>query len=153
MATGKKGTLTSLLVLHEELDRVIHDVVAGVRRRGSERRWRPAADVFVSRSAVVVRLELAGVRREDITDLSYHEGELIVRGTRRETEGEPKEGYWQMEIPHGPFERAVKIPGRVDADRIEAVCRDGILEIRMPKLGGRSSTRIVRIKGSQDKDA
>ena len=145
MATGRKSVLSSLLVLHEELDRMIQDVIGGGSRSRSTRHWRPPADVFVAEGAVVVRLELAGVRREDI-DLTYREGELIVRGARFEREDVPKEGYWQMEIPHGPFERSVKIPPRVDPERIEAVCRDGILEVRMPKVADADSTREVRIK-------
>ncbi len=145
MATGKKNVLSSLLVLHEELDRMIHDVIGGGSRAPRPRHWRPPADVFVSAGTVVVRLELGGVRQEDI-DLTYREGELVVRGSRFEREDVPKDGYWQMEIPHGPFERSVKIPPRVNPDKIEAVCRDGILEIRMPKVADAHSTREVRIK-------
>lgn len=145
MARGNTRMLSRLRVLHEELERIVDDIVGGRSRPGRARHWRPPADVFVSKGTVVIRLELAGVRREDI-DLTYHEGELVVRGSRFEPETEPKEGYWQMEIPHGPFERSVNIPPRVDPDRIEAVCRDGILEVRIPKIAERDSTREVRIR-------
>ena len=144
MATGR-GMLSNLLVLHEELEELIGDVF-GVRARGGRANsWSPAADVFVLKDTLVVRFELAGVRREEI-DLSFREGELTVRGTRLECEEEPKQGYWQMEVSHGPFRRSLKVPVAVDAENIQAVCRDGILEVRMPLVAEGPSAREVRIE-------
>ena len=144
MASGKKGVLSSLLGLHQELERMIHDVVGGPVRVGGHK-WAPPADVFVSGGNVVVHFEVAGVRREDI-DLTYKDGELVVRGARLECQTERKEGYWQMEIPHGPFERTVKIPLPVDPERIEATCREGVLEVRLPIIAERKRSSTVRIE-------
>ena len=124
---------------------MIHDVVGGPVRVGSSHKWAPCADVFVCGGSVVVHFEVAGIRREDF-DLSFQDGELTVRGVRMECQNEPKEGYWQMEISHGPFERVVKIPLPVDPDRIEATCREGILEVRLPIVAERRRTSTVRIE-------
>jgi HSP20 family protein len=145
MATGRRGVLSSLLGLHQELERMIHDVVGGPVRVGSGHRWAPPADVFVSGGTVVVRFEVAGVQRRDI-DLTFKDGQLVVRGVRMEDQDETKEGYWQMEIPHGPFERVLTIPLPVDPDRIEATCRDGVLEVRMPIVAERRRSSTVRIE-------
>ena len=143
MATGR-GMLSNLLVMHEELEELIGDVF-GVRARGGRANsWSPPADVFVLKDTLVIRFELAGVRREEI-DLSFREGELIVRGTRLECEEEPKQSYWQMEISHGSFRRALKIPVAVDAEKIQAECRDGILEVRLPLVKESPPAREVRI--------
>ncbi len=143
MATGR-GMLSNLLVLHDELEELIGDVF-GVRARGGRANsWSPAADVFVLKDTLVVRFELAGVRREEI-DLAFNDGELTVRGTRLECEEEPKKGYWQMEISHGAFRRTLKISVAVDADKIQAKCRDGILEVRLPLATESPSAREVRI--------
>lgn len=144
MATGRRGVFSSFLVLQEELDRIIHDVVAGRPRGAHARSWSPPADVFICKDTVVVRFEVAGVRRDEI-DLTYHDGQLTVRGTRLENADEPKQGYWQMEIWHGPFERSVNIPVEVDPDRIEAVCREGLLEVRMPILAREDAVKEARI--------
>jgi HSP20 family protein len=128
MATGKTRFLHGLLGLHAELERMIHDMAEG---RPGAPRWKPAADVYVSGGKVVVRFELAGVNREEI-DLTFKDSALLVRGMRLESESQPKERFWQMEIAHGPFERIVEIPVPVDPDGIEAVCRDGILEVALP---------------------
>ncbi len=130
MATGRRGLKTRLLGLHSELEKLIHDVFDGRGYTGPSSHWSPQADVFVAGGHVVVRFDVAGVPREDI-DLSYTDGQLRVRGVRLEPEEERKDTYWQMEIPHGHFERAVKIPVPVDADRIEAISRDGILEAKL----------------------
>jgi HSP20 family protein len=145
MGTGRRGVLSSLLGLHQELERMIHDVVGGPVRVGSGHKWAPPADVFVCGGSVVVHFEVAGVRRENF-DLTFKDGNLLVRGARPEMKDEPKEGYWQMEIPHGPFERVVKIPLPVDPDRIEATCRDGILEVRLPIISERRRRSTVRIE-------
>ena len=132
MASGRRGLKTSLLGLHSELERLIEDVFESGSYARPMHSWSPPADVFVAGGNVVVRFIVAGVPKEDI-DLRYIDGELRVRGTRLESGHEQKDTYWQMEIPHGPFERTVKIPVPVDADRIEeAVSRDGILEVKLP---------------------
>lgn len=143
MATGR-GMLSNLLVLHEELEDLIGDVLGVRARGGSANSWSPAADVFVLKDTLVVRFELAGVKREQI-ELSFSDGELTVRGTRLECEEEPKQAYWQMEVSHGPFRRTLKIPVAVDAEKIDAVCRDGILEVRLPLVTENPSAREVRI--------
>jgi len=150
MASGRRGVLSSLLGIHADLERMIHDVVGEGARVGSSRSWAPPADVFVTGSHLVVRLEVAGVPRDKI-DVSFRKGELRVRGVRLECEDQPKEGYWQMEIANGPFERRVKVPLPVDPDRIEAVSRDGILEIRMPIVAEerQSYVRIRTDAGAQ----
>ena len=145
MASGGRGIFSALFSLPEELERMISDTVGAGGRGGPSRRWAPLADVFVRKGAVVVRFEIPGVRREDI-DLTYQDGELRVRGSRLECEEEPKEGYWQMEISHGPFERSVKIPLPVDPDRIEAQFREGILEVRMPVTSTRRVPSEVKVK-------
>jgi len=143
MAIGR-GMLSNLLVLHEELEELIGDVFGVRARAGRANSWSPAADVFVLKDALVVRFEIAGVKREEI-DLSFREGELTVRGTRLECEEEPKKGYWQMEISHGPFQRSLKIPVAVDADGIQASCNEGILEVRLPLVADDLPAREVRI--------
>lgn len=141
MASGRRGLKTSLIGLHSELERLIHDVFGSGGYVGPMNSWSPPADVFVAGGKVVVRFDVAGVPREDI-DLTYDGGELRVSGTRLEREDEQKESYWQMEIPHGPFERTVKIPMPVNADRIEeAVLRDGILEVKLPIVEEKGSSK------------
>lgn len=94
--------------------------------------WVPRVDVYETRDKIIVLVEIAGVKKEDI-DLTFHEGKLILRGTRQENYVSDPEIYYQMEINFGPFERVIPLPSEVDAQNAEAVYKDGFLEIVLPK--------------------
>jgi len=94
--------------------------------------WVPRVDVYETDDKIVVLVEIAGVKKEDI-DLTFHEGKLILRGTRQEHYSSDPTIYYQMEINFGPFERIIPLPTDVDAEKAEAVYKDGFLEIILPK--------------------
>ena len=92
--------------------------------------WRPAADVTEYPDHLLVRMELAGVRREDIQVTL--DGDLLqVRGVRRppaESGGRPH----QLEIATGPFERRVRLGQTPDGDAVRARLENGVLTITLP---------------------
>ncbi|HOP94189.1 MAG TPA: Hsp20/alpha crystallin family protein [Dictyoglomaceae bacterium] len=94
--------------------------------------WVPRIDIYETDDKIVLLVEIAGVRKEDI-DLTFQEGKLILRGTRQERYVADPEIYYQMEINFGPFERVIYLPAEVDPEKAEAVYRDGFLEIALPK--------------------
>jgi HSP20 family protein len=95
--------------------------------------WRPPTDVFETTDHVVVKMEVAGVRKEDL-DVTFEEHCLRIRGRREERGTGKKVAVSQMEVEYGVFERNISILHPVDADRIEASYGDGFLLIRIPKL-------------------
>lgn len=100
--------------------------------RFSPRAWEPAIDMYETPQAVVVMVELAGLRQEDI-DITVHAKNLLIRGERRESQEGNKRTYYQMEISKGHFERGILLPVAVDIDQTKASYNDGILEIILPK--------------------
>lgn len=100
--------------------------------RFSPRAWEPAIDMYETPQAVVVMVELAGLRQEDI-DITVHAKNLLIRGERRESQEGNKRTYYQMEISKGHFERGILLPMAVDIDQTKASYNDGILEIILPK--------------------
>lgn len=93
--------------------------------------WQPRVDVYQTDSSVVVLVELAGLRAEDI-NLGVRGRILRIEGTRRPSfRGTPRQ-VTSLEIPYGPFARTVELPTTVDAERTEAQCGDGFLEIVLP---------------------
>src|SRR5436190_13176323 len=85
-----------------------------------ERFWEPQADVYETRDAVKVKVELAGVRPESIhVELSGDGRALAVRGVREDERNEAIDRvmFHQMEIYLGPFERVLALPPGVDLDR------------------------------------
>ena len=101
--------------------------------------WEPLIDIYETRDALKVKVELAGVRPDDIQlELSGDGSTLTVRGSRRDEELEAagRTVFHQMEVYLGTFERTVSLPPRLELDReaINASFRDGFLLVTLPKL-------------------
>jgi len=93
--------------------------------------WSPALDVHQSTDNIVAVVELPGMRREDI-EISLHDGTLTISGERKResTNGEKAE---RTERYVGVFRRSIALPTRVDASKVSATYRDGILTVTLPK--------------------
>ncbi len=94
--------------------------------------WIPAVDVYETEDKIVVLVDIAGVNKENI-DLTFQENKLLIRGTRPVRSYSNPEIYYQMEINFGPFERIINLPCPVDAEKAEAIYKEGFLEIVLPK--------------------
>ncbi len=92
--------------------------------------WRPPTDVYETETSVVVRVEIAGMRESDFS-VSLEDRLLVIRGTRPDTS--ERRAFHQMEIPFGEFSTEIDLPVVVDLEGIEAIYRDGFLQIILPK--------------------
>ena len=94
--------------------------------------WSPNTDIFESEDNVVIRLEVAGVKKEDLS-LKSRGDALIVSGIRCDTSHTGRVYFHQMEINYGPFEKVIVLPPSLLRGEIEAQFEDGILEITIQK--------------------
>jgi len=129
------------------LRRFFHSITA------PERYWEPHADVYETREAVRVKVELAGVRGECIqVELAGDGKSLVIRGLREDERSEAMDRilFHQMEIYLGPFERVLTLPPgvHVDRERITATYRDGFLLVTLPKRSRPARKTQVRVEGS-----
>jgi HSP20 family protein len=92
--------------------------------------WRPPTDVYETDEAVVVRVEIAGMREADFT-VTLRDQLLIVTGTR--IDPSPKVAYHQLEVRYGDFRTEVYLHWSVEAAAITAVYEDGFLVVMLPK--------------------
>ena len=99
---------------------------------GFTMRW-PKIDVVDQDTEVLVRAELPGVDRKDL-DVSLSENMLTLRGQTRREERVEKDNYFRSEISQGSFLRSVYLPVEVDSENASASLKDGILEVRLPKI-------------------
>jgi HSP20 family protein len=97
------------------------------------RMWEPAIDVYERETEVVVLVELAGVKQDEI-EVVVDGNTLVIKGERKEATPRSKRTYYQMEIQRGSFERSILLPSTVDPDKTKASYEDGLLEIVLPKL-------------------
>ena len=93
----------------------------------------PRIDVFDREGSLVVRTEVPGVHPDDI-DVTVENGTLTVSGSRSFQEESTEGGFHRKEIFEGEFKRTVLLPEGLDLEQISAHSRDGILEVRIPRL-------------------
>jgi HSP20 family protein len=128
-----------LTALRNRMDRIIAraDDDVGIQPG----RWAPTTDVVESDDAILLKAELPGVDRKDISiDI---ENNLLTLQGEREYKGEKEEkGFKRIERSYGRFVRAFTIPSNVDTENIKATYADGLLEVTMPKTAEKRSKKI-----------
>lgn len=124
--------------LSDDMERLFEDNW-GARRfprlfRGmdlTETRWTPDIEVFQRKGEFVVRADLPGLTRDNVS-VETSDGELVIRGERKEEKEQKVKDYYACERSYGSFYRAVPLPEGVKADEAKASFKDGVLEIAMP---------------------
>jgi HSP20 family protein len=95
-------------------------------------RWRPAIDVFETEKAIVVRVELGGVRSQDVKVTV--DGDLLrIQGSRPARPAEDVVRLHRMEIATGRFERSIRITIPFEREAVNASLEDGFLTVTLPK--------------------
>ena len=96
--------------------------------------WRPLADIHESAEMVTVKIELAGMREEDI-DVTLYEDALVVSGERYDDHEHGANLYYhEAQIRYGPFRVEVFIPMAIDSEAVEARYENGFLWVDLPKI-------------------
>ena len=100
---------------------------------GVGRAWMPAVDIFETQDhEYIVKAELPDLKREDIA-VTFENGVLTLAGERK-TEFDAGQGtYHRSERAYGRFSLSFTLPATVDADRIQASYKDGVLTVRVPQ--------------------
>jgi len=94
--------------------------------------WSPALDLYQSNDNVIAVVELPGMRKENI-EISLHDGTLTISGERKRESSSNDDKAERTERYIGRFRRSIALPTRVDAGKISATYRDGILTVTLPK--------------------
>lgn len=104
--------------------------------------WVPALDVYENEDAVTVRLEVAGMKKEDF-DISLHDGTLTLSGERKSESEEQAGESFRSERVFGAFSRSIQLPSAVKADQVTAEYTDGVLTITLPKADEAKPKKIA----------
>src|SRR2546425_5394464 len=97
------------------------------------RMWAPVLDMHETKDDLVLNFELPGVREKDVS-LSITGDLLTVRGEREINRDLTDESNHHVERVYGKFERSVQLPMPVQAEKVKATYRDGVLEVKLPKV-------------------
>lgn len=96
--------------------------------------WSPAMDVSETKDAVVVKAEVPGMDPKDI-QLSLQENTLTIKGEKKQEKEKEEKGehFYRAERSYGAFARAVRLPVSVDAEKVTATFKNGVLTVTLPK--------------------
>ena len=93
--------------------------------------WTPDVEMFRRDNAIVVRADVPGMTKNDLT-IEVTDGQLVLRGERKQEKEEKKEGYYRAERTYGAFYRTLPLPEGVKLDDAKATIKDGVLEVTVP---------------------
>lgn len=104
--------------------------------------WMPQVDVNETAKEIRVTAELPGMEEKDL-EVSLVEGALTIKGEKSEEREEEKGDVHRSERRYGMFERTIPLPSEVDADKVKASFKKGVLKITLPKTREAQSNRRV----------
>lgn len=135
MAIVKWDPFRDMITLRDRMDRLFEDSLN--RLRGGEddmghSTWAPAVDIYETSDMLVIKAEIPGVEKEDMS-VEVKENALYLKGERKFEKEVKEENYHRMERSYGSFKRIFQLPTSVDENKIKANFKDGVLEIKIPK--------------------
>ncbi len=145
MAIVRWEPFRDLLTTQDHFNRLFNETFSsffGNDRLAATASWTPAVDVYETDQSVVLKAELPGVDPKDV-EARVEDGTLYLKGERK-FENEVKEGnYHRVERAYGSFTRTFALPTSVDAEKVAAEYKDGVLTLSLPK---REETKPKTIK-------
>ena len=124
--------------IRKEFDRLVEEFMP---KEELEKVFAPAVDVYETDQELVVKVELPGVKKENV-EVSIRDNNLHIRGEKKEEKEEKTEAYHRVERVYGKFERVIPLPTDVKVEDAKAEFKDGVLEIRIPKAEGAKERKI-----------
>jgi HSP20 family protein len=107
--------------------------------------WTPDVEMFRRDNAIVVRADVPGMSRNDLT-IEITDGQLVLRGERKHEKEEKKEGYYRAERTYGTFYRTLPLPDGVKVEEAKAAIKDGVLEVTIPAPKIEETKRTLTIE-------
>jgi HSP20 family protein len=111
--------------------------------------WSPKIDVFARDNHLVTRVDLPGMKKEDVT-VEMTEGFLTLSGERKRETEEKKENFYRTEREYGSFYRAVPLPKDVKLEDVKATFANGVLEVSVP-MPAKPETKAQKVTIEESK--
>lgn len=140
-----------MLSLRQAMNRLFDDFTFGWNMPAllekTSHQYSPRVNVAETESAVIISAELPGMDLKDI-EVKLLGDNIVLKGEKKEEKEEKSVGYHRVERTYGCFERILPLPPNVKKDAIDAVYRDGVLKVSLPKTEEAIKTsKTIPIKG------
>lgn len=122
------------------------EIVDGSEENEIETEGQLAIDMYQTPSEIIVKTMVAGVKQEDL-DISITRDMVVIRGRRDESHDTAGNDYFHKELYWGTFSRTIILPQEVDVDESEAINKNGLLVIKMPKIDKHRQAKL-RVKSA-----
>jgi len=125
-----------MVAMSNRLNRTVSDSYTDPYTRRTEDSfgaWAPPVDIFEKQDHLVMRAEIPGVEMEDV-NVRIENGVLTLHGERKQETEVTEETAYRMERVHGTFTRSFTLPTTVDAAKVTATYKNGVLEVIVPKV-------------------
>jgi len=128
-----------MMSLRENMDKFFEEPFT---HRGNDSMYYPAVSIRETNDSLFIEADIPGVKEEDV-DIEIEDDRVALRGERKHKEETKSEDYYHVESSYGAFSRIITLPSYVDADRADAQIKNGILEIKIPKVKQKKAKKIA----------
>jgi len=133
---------TGMIALRKEMDSLFDRVWEGdFPDWPSFGEWSPKLDVADTKDALVVKAEVPGIDPKEI-EVTLQDQTLTIKGEKKEEKEEKAEHRYRAERSYGAFVRAIRLPVPVEAAKVTAAFKHGVLTVKLPKGAGAKGTAI-----------
>jgi HSP20 family protein len=122
------------MTTQREFDRLFKEAFTPLFGEGdiSTRTWAPPVDIFETENDIVLKAELPGVDPKDV-EVKVEDNTLYLKGERKFEKEVKDESYHRIERSYGSFARSFSLPNSINAEKVKAEYKDGLLMLTLPK--------------------
>jgi HSP20 family protein len=145
MALARWTPMGHLQSFQDEMNRMFNQFFrggAGEEGGWGHYTWTPPVDIYETDDALVFTADLPGVSKDEVS-IEVHQNTLTLRGERKRDAAVKEDDYHRLERAYGSFQRSFVLPAIVAQEKVQATYREGILELRLPKLESAKPRRIA----------
>ncbi|MBA3019084.1 MAG: Hsp20/alpha crystallin family protein [Proteobacteria bacterium] len=136
--------LRNVATLQDRINRIFNEAFADSKDFEDEvsmSAWRPVVDIFDTNNAIVIKAELPGIKKDDVS-VDVKDNVLTIKGERSLSKEIKEENYYRKERSFGKFQRSFTLPEAIEPAGIKANFKNGVLEIEVPKAEEKKPKQI-----------
>ncbi len=134
MAIVRWEPFRDMMTTQREFDRLFKEAFSPMFGEGelSTRTWAPPVDIYENENDIVLKAELPGIDPKDV-EVRVEDSTLYLKGERKFEKETKEENYHRVERSYGSFARSFSLPNSINADKVKAEYKDGLLTLTLPK--------------------
>lgn len=142
MALIPYETLRRLENIRREFDHFLSTEIPAIKANISDRFGSPNVDLYETKNEVVVSFDLPGLKSKEDVDIEIDKNMLTISGSVNKFSEDKEERIHRQERFFGRFQKSISLPANVSEEGVKATYKNGVLEVRMPKMESTNRRKI-----------